>query len=355
MWGLGALAAPGRVARLLGAGAHPRAARRTARILGLRDVAQATYLPAGPVERPHRLGAVVDAVHIATMLALAAVSRTWRRPALTSASVSALLLLLGRPDPPPRVRAASSNGPLHHDESDMYGDAGVPGLPVLTVLPPDEPAGPGQLEAEQAGRDLDELRRRLAAPDVARHDEALTRVAHEYAETVAARTRRTQARAEAARVAAAGLGWFGGLLLVLAGVWLLVGQWVLRYPFDVNGQNTALRDTGFAVVVSLTGLRLWRLARARDADASPSSPDSVQVLAAPGHATTPPAERLTHEETVPRGRGTAAATTALVCGALLAVAGLLMTHATWRGQVNETLTGVLIFLAAAVTLPATAR
>jgi hypothetical protein len=32
-----------------------------------------------------------------------------------------------------------------------------------------------------------------------------------------------------------------------------------------------------------------------------------------------------------------------------------MAHATWRGQVNETLTGVLIFLAAAVTLPATAR
>jgi hypothetical protein len=355
IWGLSALAAPDRVVRLFGAGAHPRAARRTARILGLRDVVQATCLPAGPVERPHRLGALVDAVHVATMLALAAVSRSWRRPALTSASVSALLVLLGRQDSQPRDRAASSNRPPDHDESDTYGDADVPVLSVFTVSTPDEPAAPGQLEAEQAGRDLDELRSRLTAPDVARHHEALTQVAHEYAETVAARTRRTQARATAARATASGLGRLGGLLLVLAGIWLLVGQWVLRYPFDVNGQNTALRDTGFAVVVSLAGLRLWRLARTRDAHASPSSSDSVQVLAATGRATAPAAARLLHEETVPRGRGTAAVTTALVCGALLAVAGLLMAHATWRGQVNETLTGVLVLLAAAGTLPTTAR
>jgi hypothetical protein len=32
-----------------------------------------------------------------------------------------------------------------------------------------------------------------------------------------------------------------------------------------------------------------------------------------------------------------------------------MAHATWRGQVNETLTGVLVVLAAAGTLPTTAR
>ena len=223
LWGLSALAAPGRVVRLFGAGAHPRAARRTARILGLRDVAQAT-LPAGPVERPHRLAAVVDAVHVATMLALAAVSRTWRRPALTSAGVAALLVLLGRRDPRPHDRATSSNRPPDHDESDMYADADVPVLSVFTVSPPDEPAGPGQLEAEQAGRDLDELRRRLTAHDVARHHEALTQVAHEYAETVAARTRRTQARATAARATASGPGWLGSLLLVLAGIWLLVGQ-----------------------------------------------------------------------------------------------------------------------------------
>lgn len=119
IWGLSALAAPDRVVRLFGAGAHPRAARRTARILGLRDVVQATCLPAGPVERPHRLGAMVDAVHVATMLALAAVSRSWRRPALTSASVSALLVLLGRQDSQPRDRAASSNRPSDHDESDV--------------------------------------------------------------------------------------------------------------------------------------------------------------------------------------------------------------------------------------------
>jgi hypothetical protein len=49
------------------------------------------------------------------------------------------------------------------------------------------------------------------------------------------------------------LGAFG---LVAVGVWLLVGTAFLGYPFTVVGQDGALRDVGFAVVLTLAGLRL---------------------------------------------------------------------------------------------------
>ncbi len=44
--------------------------------------------------------------------------------------------------------------------------------------------------------------------------------------------------------------------LLLVGAWLLVGQWLLHYPFTVLGQDSALRDVGFAVVLALGALRL---------------------------------------------------------------------------------------------------
>jgi hypothetical protein len=94
------------------------------------------------------------------------------------------------------------------------------------------------------------------------------------------------------------------VILVVLGVWLLVGQWVLVYPFNVLGQNTALRDSGFAIVVTLVGLRLC---------ATRSLPASII--------------------------GT-------LSGLLLITAALVQTHAAIRGTVNELLTGALIMLAA---------
>jgi hypothetical protein len=44
--------------------------------------------------------------------------------------------------------------------------------------------------------------------------------------------------------------------LLGVGAWLLLGQWVLGYPMSVAGQDNALRDVGFAVVLVLSALRL---------------------------------------------------------------------------------------------------
>jgi hypothetical protein len=49
------------------------------------------------------------------------------------------------------------------------------------------------------------------------------------------------------------MGAFG---LVALGIWLLLGTALLGYPFTVRGQDAALRDVGFAVVLTLAGLRL---------------------------------------------------------------------------------------------------
>ena len=345
VWGLVALTSPDRVARVLGAGAHPSAARRATRVLGVRDIAQAMYVAGGSGTHRHQWGAVVDSLHVATMLALAAVSRAWRRPALTSAGISTLLLVLGRRGVVPDHGTAT---PERRDDPGGAGDESdevPPGRPVFTVSPTDEPTRAQRLEAERAARDLDELRHRL--DETPADPEALAQVAHDYAETVAARTRRILARSTGARSTADGLRWFGGLVLVLAGIWLLVGQWVLHYPFNLAGQNTALRDTALAVVVTLAGLRLWRLARTRDAHAQATGEDSVQVFAAPGTTSAPLRAALPPPElTDPRRRGRVAAVLALGCGVLAGASGLLLTHATWRGELNESATGVLIALAA---------
>ena len=82
-WGLFLLAAPGPALRLLGG--HPTGRARTVvRVLGARHVVQAA------VEQRDRgrhrlLLAAVDWAHAASGLALAAVDRRWRRPALTDA------------------------------------------------------------------------------------------------------------------------------------------------------------------------------------------------------------------------------------------------------------------------------
>ncbi len=74
------------------------------------------------------------------------------------------------------------------------------------------------------------------------------------AATVTERTEALLARSTAApRRSLRTLGAFG---LVALGLWLLLDNWLLDYPFTVVGQDSALRDVGFAVVLALSGLRL---------------------------------------------------------------------------------------------------
>jgi hypothetical protein len=136
--------------------------------------------------------------------------------------------------------------------------------------------------------------------------------------------------------------------MTLIGVWLLVGQWALNYPFDVTGQNTALRDTGLAIVLTLAGLRLWWLARERDQHQDEGA-HTTQVLvqmdevrmnerSAGPHLTRP--SRSAH-------RGAVALTVAVLAGIFLLSAGWIFPHVTPVDRWNEILAGALVLLAAA--------
>lgn len=59
------------------------------RVLGVREAGQALVCAPRPTADVLRLSGGVDLVHAATMLALAARSTTWRRPALASMTVAA--------------------------------------------------------------------------------------------------------------------------------------------------------------------------------------------------------------------------------------------------------------------------
>jgi hypothetical protein len=87
-WGAGCLAAPAAVGRGLGLAPGDRRARLLLRVLGARDLGQAVLAATAPPPVLLRLGAGVDALHAASMYALAAVSRDYRRPALTSAAIA---------------------------------------------------------------------------------------------------------------------------------------------------------------------------------------------------------------------------------------------------------------------------
>lgn len=89
-YGLALLVAPGPLLRLAG-GSDESAEVRVARVLGARQVAQALATAGHP--GPVRLcaGALVDALHAASMFALAAVSAEHRRPALLDGSVATAL------------------------------------------------------------------------------------------------------------------------------------------------------------------------------------------------------------------------------------------------------------------------
>jgi hypothetical protein len=94
-YGAALVLAPGLLA-LLATGRVPgRPERRVARVLGARHLAQALLTAAAPRPEVFALGAQVDALHAASMLALAAVDGRARRAALTDALAEAVFAAAG--------------------------------------------------------------------------------------------------------------------------------------------------------------------------------------------------------------------------------------------------------------------
>ena len=66
-------------------------ARRVARVLGIRHLAQAAIMAWAPEPQVVAVGSVIDLCHAASMLALAAASQSLRRAELADALVAATL------------------------------------------------------------------------------------------------------------------------------------------------------------------------------------------------------------------------------------------------------------------------
>jgi hypothetical protein len=87
--------APGPAIALATGRPPSRRACRVARVLGVRHLIQATLTAIAPRPAVFATGGRVDAVHTASMLLLASVSRSGRRAALTDALTEAVLTVAG--------------------------------------------------------------------------------------------------------------------------------------------------------------------------------------------------------------------------------------------------------------------
>jgi hypothetical protein len=94
-YGMVLVLAPGPAIRLATGRLPSRRARRVAQVLGTRHLVQATLTAAAQRPGAFAIGGQVDAVHTASMLLLAAVSRAGRRAALTDALTEAALAVAG--------------------------------------------------------------------------------------------------------------------------------------------------------------------------------------------------------------------------------------------------------------------
>jgi hypothetical protein len=94
-YGMALVLAPGPAIRLATGRLPSRRACRVAQVLGARHLIQATLTTIAPSPVVLAVGGQVDAVHTASMLMLAAVSRAGRRAALTDALTEAAFAAAG--------------------------------------------------------------------------------------------------------------------------------------------------------------------------------------------------------------------------------------------------------------------
>jgi len=94
-YGAALVLVPGPAIRLATGRLPSRRACRVARVLGTRHLIQAALTAAAPGSAALEIGGQVDAVHSASMLLLAAVSRAGRRAALSDALTEAALAAAG--------------------------------------------------------------------------------------------------------------------------------------------------------------------------------------------------------------------------------------------------------------------
>jgi hypothetical protein len=94
-YGAALVLVPGPAIRLATGRLPSQRACRVARVLGTRHLIQAALTAAAPGSAALEIGGQVDAVHSASMLLLAAVSRAGRRAALTDALTEAALAAAG--------------------------------------------------------------------------------------------------------------------------------------------------------------------------------------------------------------------------------------------------------------------
>jgi hypothetical protein len=127
-------------------------------------------------------------------------------------------------------------------------------------------------------------------------------------ETQAAEARRDRSTSRSEARTGASLGDAAPTLLLVAAAWTFVSQFALALPYSELGQDTALRDTGIAVVLGLSALYLRQVGPSRLATGL-----------------------------------------CLACGVALVLAGTVLAHATTRAEWSEIVTGALVLVLAAAT------
>ena len=125
-YGAALLCAPGPMIGVITGQPPSRRARRVARILGVRHLAQAAVTALNPGSEVVALGVVVDLLHAASMFAFAAVVPDLRRAELADALAATALAVaepamsgLGRPKAVGR-----------HRQAEVSGDTRPPGPPL---------------------------------------------------------------------------------------------------------------------------------------------------------------------------------------------------------------------------------
>lgn len=129
-WGAGLLLAPRWVLQNIHHAEIDTTSVAVARVLGARQLIQATLSGVSPGPEILALGVWVDAVHSASMIALAGVDRTRARAALTDAAVAGAWALIGYRD----LRTAHGAVPVADGTRDRLADWMLAHLPAGSLL-----------------------------------------------------------------------------------------------------------------------------------------------------------------------------------------------------------------------------